>query len=79
MVLTALKTQNPNPLMELSSEQLESAGECGLRSALTLMGLSQTLGRSIDVISYEGPFGVGYCNALSETTTDKMKEIMTCS
>lgn len=78
MVLTALKTQNPNPLMELSSAQLESAGECGMRSALTLIGLSQTLGRSIDVISYEGPFGVGYCNALSETTTDKMKEVKTC-
>lgn len=79
MVLTALKTQNPNPLMELSSAQLESAGECGLRSVLTLMGLSQALGRSIDLISYEGPFGVGYCNALSETTTNKMKEVKTCS
>lgn len=64
IVLASLEASNPRPLIELSSDELESAGECGLRSVITLMGLSQALGKSIKLISYEGPFGVGYCNAL---------------
>ncbi len=41
--------------------RLRAAGECGFRSALTLMGLT---GAPLEVLSYEGPFGVGYANAL---------------
>lgn len=42
-------------------QRLEEAGECGFRSALTLMGLA---GGPVELLSYEGPFGVGYCTAL---------------
>ena len=66
MVLASLESKTPRPLIGLSPDELENAGECGLRSVLTLMGLSQALGKSIELISYEGPFGVGYCNALWE-------------
>ncbi len=43
------------------AKRLEQVGECGLRSALTLMGLVQG---PVEVLSYEGPFGVGYATAL---------------
>jgi len=42
-------------------ERLARAGECGYRSALALSGLA---GGPVEIISYEGPFGVGYCHAL---------------
>ncbi|MDL2259706.1 hypothetical protein LJB99_02370 [Deltaproteobacteria bacterium OttesenSCG-928-K17] len=42
-------------------ERLNKAGECGFRSALALLGLA---GGPVEVLSYEGPFGVGYANAL---------------
>jgi aromatic ring-opening dioxygenase LigB subunit len=65
-VTQALSTVDPQPLLELSPEELDAAGECGLRSVMVLLGLCGALGKSIDVLSYEGPFGVGYCNAISE-------------
>ena len=57
----ALRTGNPGLLTGLSETVLENAGECGLRSLLILLGLSNG---PVEVLSYEGPFGVGYCNAL---------------
>jgi aromatic ring-opening dioxygenase LigB subunit len=41
--------------------RLAEAGECGYRPALALLGLA---GEPVEIISYEGPFGVGYCHAL---------------
>lgn len=50
-----------NLLTAWPSERLSRAGECGCRSALALLGLA---GGPVEVFSYEGPFGVGYANAL---------------
>ena len=42
-------------------DRLAAIGECGYRSALALSGLARG---PAEIISYEGPFGVGYCHAL---------------
>ena len=63
-VVDALDKNEPALLLEMSSHTVEEAGECGLRSALAMMGLVSRLGGGIDVLSYEGPYGVGYCNAV---------------
>lgn len=65
-ILDALKATDAAPLLALSPETLEAAGECGLRSVLSMLGLCGELHGAIRVLSYEGPFGVGYCNALWE-------------
>jgi aromatic ring-opening dioxygenase LigB subunit len=44
-----------------TSDRLANAGECGYLPALVLLGLA---GEPVEVISYEGPFGVGYSHAL---------------
>lgn len=41
----------------------EKAGECGLRSLITMAGFLDGFNVETDVYSYEGPFGVGYCTA----------------
>jgi aromatic ring-opening dioxygenase LigB subunit len=64
-VVEALSSTDPQPLLSFSPEEAESAGECGLRSVMAMLGLCRGLGKTIDVLSYEGPFGVGYCNAIS--------------
>lgn len=63
-VVEALSTTDPRPLLEFPPAAMEDAGECGLRSVLAMLGLCETLGGKIEVLSYEGPFGVGYCNAV---------------
>lgn len=68
--ISLLKKKNIEAILEMEPEFLEEAGECGLRSFCTLLGAldwqSSSAGlkpRSAwqpEIISYEGPFGVGY-------------------
>jgi aromatic ring-opening dioxygenase LigB subunit len=66
-VVAALSSADPRPLLDLTPEETEDAGECGLRSVMEMLGLCRELKsgakNAIEVLSREGPFGVGYCNA----------------
>ena len=63
-IVEALTAGDASKLLGLSPRTIEEAGECGLRSVLALLGLCGELGGVARVLSYEGPFGVGYCNAV---------------
>ncbi|MEK7580479.1 MAG: AmmeMemoRadiSam system protein B [Patescibacteria group bacterium] len=52
---TAIKS-----LLDLDESLLEEAGECGFRSLLVLIGALSEIKYRSEIISYEGPFGVGY-------------------
>lgn len=58
-----LETEDFESLVSFDQELSESAGECGLRSLIILGGFLSGLEIESEVLSYEGPFGVGYCNA----------------
>ncbi|MDR3175087.1 MAG: AmmeMemoRadiSam system protein A [Desulfovibrio sp.] len=60
-VVEALKAGDPSPLSSLGQKTVADAGECGLRPVLCLLRLARA---PVEVFSYEGPFGIGYCNAL---------------
>jgi aromatic ring-opening dioxygenase LigB subunit len=64
-IVESLKKTDPSPVLDLPRRLIEDAGECGMRSVLTMLGMVSALGGEIDVLSYEGPYGVGYCNAIS--------------
>ena len=63
LVIKALYTNRPEHLLELPERFIENAGECGMRSVLIFMGVNSEV--PLDVLSYEGPFGVGYCVSYS--------------
>jgi len=46
--------------LNISADLIEAAGECGLRSLATLAGVVAGHNYETKLISYEGPFGVGY-------------------
>lgn len=48
----------------LEEELVEAAGECGLRSIHTMWGALKNGALHNQVLSYEGPFGVGYLVSL---------------
>lgn len=51
-------------LMSLDPQMVEEGGECGLRSFITLGGFAGSDPVPTRVLSYEGPWGVGYLTAL---------------
>ncbi|EFC91657.1 AMMECR1 domain protein [Dethiosulfovibrio peptidovorans DSM 11002] len=67
-IVESLIKGKTDPVDRMNPETISRAGECGLRSAMALIGL---IGAPMDVLSYEGPYGVGYCIALG--TVDKPK------
>ena len=62
-IVAAFKAGSAEGILSLSPNTIQNAGECGMRSACVLLGLA---GKPLQVLSYEGPFGVGYCTALAE-------------
>jgi AmmeMemoRadiSam system protein A len=50
-------------LLEFDPVLLEKAAQCGFRSAIMLLGTLDTVKIKTQVLSYQGPFGVGYAVA----------------
>lgn len=77
-VVAALRTNNPQKIVEIDYNLRKLAGECGYRSMLVAIGASTGLPLSCEVMSYEAPFGVGYLvaqliNQRAESNADDLK------
>lgn len=57
-----LKNKGVKDILNLDPKLVEEAGECGLRSFCMLLGALTASGQNWqpEILSYEGPFGVGY-------------------
>ena len=59
-LVNALSWLDVNSVLNLDKEIIERAGECGLRPVVILLGALDGLKVEPRILSYEGPFGVGY-------------------
>lgn len=59
-IVDALRTNNPERIVQINQKLRELAGECGYRSMLIAVGATRELPLSCEVLNYEAPFGVGY-------------------
>lgn len=59
-IVDALRSNNPERIVQINHNLRELAGECGYRSMLIAIGATRELPLECDVLSYEAPFGVGY-------------------
>ncbi|MDD5222100.1 MAG: extradiol ring-cleavage dioxygenase, partial [Patescibacteria group bacterium] len=59
-LISLLKTKSWKQILDLDQGLINDAGECGLRSILILLGIIKNLNYKPELLSYEGPFGVGY-------------------
>lgn len=62
----AISRYDVKAILNLDEAMTERAGECGLRSIIILLGIMDSLKVKPAVMSYEGPFGVGYLVASFE-------------
>ena len=67
-LVEALKAYDREAVMGLDPHLVARAGECGLRSIIILLGALEGLQVEPKVLSYEGPFGVGYLVASFKVT-----------
>ena len=65
-LVDALSRLDTHAVLNLDEDLIEHAGECGLRSIVILLGALQGLSVTPHILSYEGPFGVGYLVASFE-------------
>ena len=59
-VVNAIAGQNPSGMLEIDPDLKNRAGECGYRSIVIALGATADRPPQFKVLSYEGPFGVGY-------------------
>lgn len=62
----ALSALDTDAVFAIPGDVIENAGECGLRSIAILLGILEGHTINPEVLSYEGPFGVGYLVASFE-------------
>lgn len=55
-----LKSKNFKGILDIDRKMAEQAGECGLRTIIMMLGALDGVEVDSEVLSYEGPFGVGY-------------------
>lgn len=65
-LVQALSCLDTEGILNMDTELIERAGECGLRSFVILLGALDGLQVKPEILSYEGPFGVGYLVASFE-------------
>lgn len=68
----SLSAGNINDILNIDQQLAESAGECGLRSLIILLGILDKIKYQPQILSYEAPFGVGYL-----TVNFKMDSLLT--
>ena len=59
-IIGLLQSMDVKSMFDMDQKVVEEAGECGLRPIFFLMGTLDGLDAASEILSYEGPFGVGY-------------------
>lgn len=75
-ITTLLESGDVKEIFNLNSNMCEVAGECGLRSFYILLGTLYDKKIQGKLLSYEGPFGIGYGVMKIETVGDEEKDIL---
>jgi AmmeMemoRadiSam system protein A len=75
LLITLLQNYDVQAILALDEKLLEDAGECGYRSLLVGLGILSDEAVHPEILSYEGPFGVGYLVAdLTPNRQDERSE-----
>lgn len=59
-VVAAIRDAQPERIININQDLRKLAGECGYRSMLIALGVTENVSQDYEVLHYEAPFGVGY-------------------
>lgn len=63
-IIEAIRSGNLKDIISFDLTLAQKAGECGLRSLMIMTGSLDGYKLETEIVSYEGPFGVGYATAI---------------
>jgi AmmeMemoRadiSam system protein A/AmmeMemoRadiSam system protein B len=73
-IVEAIRQAEPEQIININQDLRRMAGECGYRSMLVALGVTENSEPDFEVLHYEAPFGVGYMVAqivrVSSTTEE---------
>lgn len=76
--MECIKEKNIKEILSIDDDFREKAGECGLASIVIMLGALDGYEVEPEVLSYEGPLGVGYMvskiNVIKEKPRDYSKD-----
>lgn len=80
-VVEAIHDNSPQRITRIDHDLRRTAGECGYRSMLVVLGATRELSPACEVLSYEAPFGVGYLvaqltNAAAATKSSRSSSVV---
>ncbi|MEW6063760.1 hypothetical protein P378_17680 [Desulforamulus profundi] len=76
-IVSLIKNLDVPGIINLEEDLCERAGECGLRPIIMMLGALDGCAVNSEVLSYEGPFGVGYLvYSLAPTGSDPGRELL---
>ncbi len=70
-----LRDYEPSRVLTLPGDLREDAGECGLGPIALMLGVLDRVDVKSEILSYEGPFGVGYSVALFTPRAERMSRL----
>lgn len=70
-IMDMIRDRKLKDIIDFDLELAEKAGECGLRSLMIMAGALDGYRLDTKVLSYEGPFGVGYGTAIIDLLGDE--------
>jgi AmmeMemoRadiSam system protein A/AmmeMemoRadiSam system protein B len=71
-VVDAVHRNVPELIIDIDQNLRRTAGECGYRSILVVLGAVRDLPKNSEVLNYEAPFGVGYL--VAQLTSSKASD-----
>ena len=74
-VVAAFSEGTAEAMLRVPPGLLRAAGECGYRSLVVMLGVLSGRQYSTRVLSYEGPFGVGYLVGAVDLARDEPREV----
>lgn len=73
-IINIIKEGDLSKILTFDLDLAEKAGECGLRSLMILGGILSDYSIETQVLSYQGPFGVGYSTASFNILGEEAKD-----
>lgn len=75
-IVELVRNKDFKGIINIDRKMAEDAGECGLRSIIMMLGALDGQQVDTEVLSYEGPFGVGYMVAALQPGRDSGESLL---